>query len=676
MSAPIRFITLNRAVSSLQGRLLLGLAATWLVIVGLLLALAWLFGKDLVNETNLSHLRYEARLMAEGLNDDVTQRQDALARLAERLGDAPSEELAQKLQDGHALLAWFEGIMVTDRDGTVVADWPVVEGRVGLETRSTEYFPMVRYTRFPYVSEPFVGRASGETMVLMLVPRRGEGGEFLGVVGGMVNLERSGLFRGLEAIRLGEGSNVGVFTASGKRLFPASASESAQGAIEWQASPQLEMALDGWQGEVVVERSGAASALVAFRQIWPASWVVGMALPDSQVYAPLGDFLRKLWWAWLGVALLLLASIGWLVRRLLAPLHRLEAQIAQVGAGQRRYLELATQMDELRQIADAFNRLERERLAALTDLRDREAFLDAVLASTPVGVFVADLDGYLNYMNPALRELLGLSETPRASDWWERIHPDDRAGTQDLWRHTLHTGSDFIRQLRYLDDREGTLWLEVHASQVRGNDQPLGFVGMVKDITERRQQEALQRWEAEHDPLTGLLNRRGFERRLEEALAECTKTGTPSVLILFDLDHFKPINDEGGHALGDEMLRRIAQVVAWEVRRSDHVARQGGDEFAVLLPSCTLKQASTIAASLRQAVSEVEVSQEGRAYRVTLSVGLAALHERDAGIEAILSRADDACYRAKAQGRNTVVVNEPEGNGTAAGEPGNGALFQ
>ncbi|SDJ36301.1 diguanylate cyclase [Billgrantia gudaonensis] len=676
MPAPIRFITLSRAFCSLQGRLLLGLAATWLVIVGLLLALAWLFGKDLVNETNLSHLRYEARLVAEGLNDEVTQRQDALIRLAEQLNEAPAEELGERLRDGQALLAWFEGIMVTDRQGTVIADWPVVEGRVGLETRNTEYFPMVRHTRFPYVSEPFVGRASGESMVLMLVPRLDEHGEFLGMVGGMVNLERSRLFRGLESIRLGEGGNVGVFTASGERLFPASVGDSAEDATEWRASPQLSMALDGWQGEVVVEGSGRASALVAFRQIWPANWVVGVTLPDSQVYAPLGDFLRKLWWVWLGVALLLLVSIGWLVRRLLTPLHHLEAQIAQVGSGQRRYLELATQMDELRQVADTFNRLEGERLAALTDLRDREAFLDAVLASTPVGMFVADLDGRLTYMNPALRELLGLSETPLASDWWQRIHPDDRVGTQDLWRHTLHTGSDFMRQLRYLDDREGTLWLEVHASQVRGNGQPLGFVGMAKDITERRQQEALQRWEAEHDPLTGLLNRRGFERRLEEALAECTKTGTPSVLILFDLDHFKPINDEGGHALGDEMLRRVAQVVAWEVRRSDHVARQGGDEFAVLLPSCTLKQAVRIAASLRQAVSEVEVKQGARTYRVTLSAGLAALHEQDATIEAVLARADDAGYRAKAKGRNAVVVSATGGSSPGDMQEDVDALFR
>ena len=133
----------------------------------------------------------------------------------------------------------------------------------------------------------------------------------------------------------------------------------------------------------------------------------------------------------------------------------------------------------------------------------------------------------------------------------EQVHPDDREGARDMWVHSLKTGSDFVRQLRFVRSDHETLWLDIHARVVMLSQggHSLGLVGVVKDITERRQQEALQRWEAEHDPLTGLLNRRGFERRLEEAFADFQKTSTPSALLLFDLDHFKPINDEGGHAL-------------------------------------------------------------------------------------------------------------------------------
>lgn len=656
MHTSVRIEALTRFLCSLQGRLLAGLAATWLVIVGILLMLAWQYGKALVDQVNLEHLRDESHLIADGLTEKVNRRLHALARLEAGLRGVSPERLGASLEHSQVLMEWFEGIMVTGPDGVVLADWPVVEGRVGLETAETEYFRMLSRLRRPYVSEPFVGRASGDDLVLMLVPRFDDQGAFAGVVGGMVNLSRGGLFQWLERSWLGEEGRVSVLSASGELLFHPRRPSLVASKEAYSGLPALDLALKGWEGETISRGADGESALMSYRQIRPANWIVKVALPREQVRAPLGDYLVTLWWAWLALAVLLMFSMRWLVRRLLEPLHRLERQIAQVGAGERRYLALSTNMEELSQVASSFNRLEHERLSALEHLRDRQAFLDAVLGSTPVGMFVADLKGHLNYMNPALLELLGLDASCSASDWWERIHPDDRQGTQDMWRHSLATGSDFMRQLRFHHSGGVTLWVEVHASQVRGSDEPLGFVGMVKDITERRQQEALQRWEAEHDPLTGLLNRRGFERRLEEALAEYSKTGTPSVLILFDLDHFKPINDEGGHALGDEMLRRIAQVVAWEVRRSDHVARQGGDEFAVLLPSCTLKQAGDIAESLRRVVSEVTVVNESKVYNITLSMGVTAFQEGDDAVETVLARADAASYEAKANGRNTVVM--------------------
>lgn len=191
--SPLIGSTLRR-LYSLQGRLLVGLVTTWLAIVGLLLVLAWLFGKDLVEDANVAHLRYESQLIADGLTENVNRRLAALERLASRLETHESGELKSLLEDNQALMEWFEGIMVTGPEGRVLADWPVVEGRVGLETASTEYFRMVRHSPWPYVSQPFVGRASGDPLVLMLVPRLGERGEFLGVVGGMVNLAQGGLF--------------------------------------------------------------------------------------------------------------------------------------------------------------------------------------------------------------------------------------------------------------------------------------------------------------------------------------------------------------------------------------------------------------------------------------------------------------------------------------------------
>lgn len=550
---------------------------------------------------------------------------------------------------------------MADREGTIVADWPSVPGRVGLDTSELEYFRMLRGTRRPYVSEPFKGRASGMPLVMVSIPRLNEQGEFEGFVGGVLSLDSGGIFSRLAKVRLGESGYAGIATASGKVLSHPDRSLIIGPVPDKQFNPGLDLALDGWEGDSIGPLLNGQAALQSYAQVWPAGWVVGLYLPVKQAQLPLTGFIQKLWWLWVLFALSMLPLLWWMLGRVLSPLKHLERQIGEVGRGHRESVSLATNMHELQQVASTFNRVEEERQLLLGNLQEREAFLDSVLSAAPQGMFVANIKGDITYMNPALLEMLGVSADVPMDTWLPQIHIDDIAGAKDMWLNSLRMGSDFIRQLRFLRSDKELLWLDIHARVVMlsQDGHTLGLVGVVKDITERREQEAIQRWEAEHDPLTGLLNRRGFERRLDEAFADFLKTSTPSALLLFDLDHFKPINDEGGHALGDEMLRRIAQVVAWEVRRSDHVARQGGDEFGVLLPSCTLSQAKKIAESLRQSVGEISVTHEGKEYSVTLSIGVTTFDEVDSNVANVLARADAGSYKAKGLGRDGVVVNMP-----------------
>ncbi|WP_339119328.1 diguanylate cyclase [Halomonas sp. BMC6] len=642
---------------------MLGLSCALAILAGAVLGMAWQVGKTMVHETNIAHLRYQANLLSDEITQQINQRINALERLNGAIGlsDDPTW-LSYELQKNDSLLAWFEGLVIGDENGVIVSDWPSVTGRVGLETGELEYFKMVRGIRRPYVSEPFVGRASGMPLVLISIPRLDDSGRFAGFIGGIVSLESSGLFNRLSTIRLGENGYAAVATASGKILYHPDKDLVNADLSSEQLNPLLELALAGWKGEGVTELANGNVSLQAYAQVWPADWVVGLFLPADQAQLPLSGFIYKLLGIWFALALIMMPLLWWLLARILKPLDHLEAQIGEVGMGQRTSLDLATSMHELQQVAVTFNRVEHERQQLVGHLQERQAFLDSVLNATPQGMFVANFGGKITYMNPSLLEMLDIPPDTPMETWMEQVHPDDRQGARDMWVHSLKTGSDFVRQLRFIRSDQETLWLDIHARVVMlsKGGHSLGLVGVVKDITERRQQEALQRWEAEHDPLTGLLNRRGFDRRLEEAFADFQKTSTPSALLLFDLDHFKPINDEGGHALGDEMLRRIAQIVAWEVRRSDHVARQGGDEFGVLLPSCTLSQAERIAESLRQAVSEVSVTHEGKEYTVTLSIGVTTFDENDETVEMALSRADAASYEAKGQGRDGVIVKLPD----------------
>ncbi|SDN62057.1 sensor domain-containing diguanylate cyclase [Vreelandella arcis] len=645
---------------SLQKRLLMGLAVTWLLVVVLVLGMAWQLGNSMVKATNMAHLRYESTLLADEVTEQIDVRFDALRRLSKQLdADTSRDSMRTMLRRNEALMAWFEGVVIADAEGKIIADWPHVEGREGLDTAPLEYFRMLRGTQTPYVSEPFVGRASGIPMVLVSVPRSNPNGEFNGFVGGIVSLHSGGLFDRLARVRLGEDGYAGVATSSGKILYHPNRDLIMTQVPDADFNPWLSLALDGWEGEAVGSLLNGQLGFQSYRQVWPADWIVGLYLPNDQAQEPLSGFLHRLWWLGIALTVLMLPVLWLLLRRMLSPLKHLAKQIGEVGRAERERVKLGTNMQELQHVANTFNRVEDERQVLLTNLQEREAFLDSVLNATPQGMFVANFDGHITYMNPALLGMLGIQSHLPMKAWLHQIHPDDRDGAMDMWHHSLKSGSDYVRQLRFVRHDGETLWLDVHARVVMLSQggHSLGLVGVVKDITERRELEALQRWEAEHDPLTGLLNRRGFERRLDEAFADFQKTSTPSALLLFDLDHFKPINDEGGHALGDEMLRRIAQVVAWEVRRSDHVARQGGDEFGVLLPSCTLSQARRIAEALRNSVGEISVDYEGKEYSVTLSIGVTTFHEDDGGTDDAVARADAGSYTAKDKGRNGVVIN-------------------
>ncbi|WP_043527400.1 sensor domain-containing diguanylate cyclase [Litchfieldella xinjiangensis] len=642
---------------SLHSRLLLGISLGWLLLVAAVLLYASQSGSSLVRQANIAHLEYEASLIAQDLGQAVDERIAALSRLAVQ-ADPTAEDRVDQLSSNASLLEFFDLLVMVSAEGEVVADWPQLEGRAGLDVSHRAYFRFISQVRRPYVSEPFEGGASGEPLVMIGVPVFDEQGNFAGMLGGVVNVRSGSFFSDLRRIRIGDAGYAALASVSGHILSHPNEALIMAPTPSAEANPFIDLALSGWEGSTDEgQLLSGESALQAFRQIWSAGWVVGVFLPRSQVQGPIRGFVNELWWVGLMTVGLMLPLLWWLLHALLKPLRSLERQIGRTASGEASRVHLYTGMRELQEVAEAFNRAQDRRGEAVAMLKDRQAFLDAVLASSPVGMFVCNLKGEIEYLNPALSELTGYGLSDyRDNALLNHIHPDDLNDTLDLWRDTLRTGRDFQRQFRYIAASGDILWVEVHISQVHSVGVTLGYVGTVKDITQRREQEALQRWEAEHDPLTGLLNRRGFERRLDEAMAEWQKTGSPSALILIDLDNFKPINDEGGHALGDEMLRRIAQVIAWEVRRSDHVARQGGDEFAVLMPSCTLPHAEKVAKTLQHAVREICVSHVDKEYRVSLSIGIAGFEESDKAIDSLLARADDACYEAKAQGRDKVIL--------------------
>jgi diguanylate cyclase (GGDEF)-like protein len=199
--------------------------------------------------------------------------------------------------------------------------------------------------------------------------------------------------------------------------------------------------------------------------------------------------------------------------------------------------------------------------------------------------------------------------------------------------------------------------IELSASPIRNASRELvGAVVMLHDVTEMRGLTRQMSYQAAHDALTGLVNRREFERRLEEAIESGHRGDGQHVLCYLDLDRFKLVNDTSGHLAGDSMLREVAKLLRDAVRDSDTVGRLGGDEFGILLVGCPLEKARQIADDVTRAVGDHRFVWRDKIFNIGASIGLVEISRESGTLEELFAAADTACYVAKKQGTGRVVV--------------------
>ena len=189
----------------------------------------------------------------------------------------------------------------------------------------------------------------------------------------------------------------------------------------------------------------------------------------------------------------------------------------------------------------------------------------------------------------------------------------------------------------------------------------IGAVVVFHDVTKERRLKRALSWQASHDALTGLINRREFDNRLHGALLSAQRGEGAYALLYIDLDQFKVVNDTCGHQAGDRLLRDVTGLLQTRVRGSDTIARLGGDEFGVLLEGCTLEQATRIAEGVRQGIRDFRFVWGTSTLSVGASIGIVQIHADTENVASIMSAADIACYAAKDAGRNRIHVYGAEG---------------
>lgn len=290
--------------------------------------------------------------------------------------------------------------------------------------------------------------------------------------------------------------------------------------------------------------------------------------------------------------------------------------------------------------------------------------MEVTLRSIGDGVITTDAAGAVLSMNPVAESLTGWREQDARGlalhAVFKVVDEETRQAIADpvstcLRRATaVHTDGGRI----LLVNRHGMEYaIEGHASPIRGRgDESLGVVIVFRDVTQQRRASKEMAYHAQHDALTGLINRREFERRLDQALASSKEYGWQHAFCFLDLDRFKIVNDTAGHLAGDELLRQITALLLDGVRERDTLARLGGDEFGLLLHNCPMEKAWQIAESLMQRVREFHFLWKGRSFQVGASIGIVPITAEASDATRLLSRADKACYIAKDMGRDRVFV--------------------
>ena len=311
----------------------------------------------------------------------------------------------------------------------------------------------------------------------------------------------------------------------------------------------------------------------------------------------------------------------------------------------------------------------------ITRQKEAEAALEQVnvrfrlaLAASGTGIWHHDIGTKKSYWDARSREIFGLvadKDEVSAELWHTYLHPDDKEATERA--HQIEPGSNDVVASQYrIIRRDGEVrHLESLVRFIASVGSAGQVLGTVRDITEEKTRAEELAFAARHDALTGLLNRAAFDRLLAENIAMAERL--PLAVFYVDLDYFKALNDYAGHAAGDLALKSVAAGILASLPASAQAARLGGDEFALLVPNCNDACAEHLARAVLAAVRNADLGPAVTSRRLAASIGIAFVRDRNMSVADALACADDACYAAKAGGRDRFAVFSPDTTAGAGG---------
>ena len=318
--------------------------------------------------------------------------------------------------------------------------------------------------------------------------------------------------------------------------------------------------------------------------------------------------------------------------------------------------------DEMGILVDAFNDMldtvEIQNKALVSVKNNYQALYD----NNPTMVFNLDMQGQIISVNRFGARQLGLSvEDLQGCAILNFFHPEDSENCSRFFQ-LCRSHPEQVHKLesRIICRNGNIIWARETARLVKDESNRQHLLLVCEDITETRRLSEKIAYQASHDELTGLVNRRQFDIHIQNLVQQAQTDDSFHVLCYLDLDQFKIVNDTCGHLAGDELLRQLGEVLKQQVRKMDVLARLGGDEFGILMSYCGLEQAVITGEKLRNAVCDFQFAWENRSFNIGVSIGIAPINRSCGNAVDVLKEADAACYAAKEKGRNRVHVFSPD----------------
>lgn len=316
-------------------------------------------------------------------------------------------------------------------------------------------------------------------------------------------------------------------------------------------------------------------------------------------------------------------------------------------------LVIATLRAALRTVQLEKRNIEIEHLVAekTSELMFEKERAQVTLASIGDAVITTDAAGRIEYLNAVAEKITGWRN--------DEAHGLALADVFQVHPAAANTGESetIVRDSLLVTRERKEIAIDRSIAKIRGRDgSEIGSVVVFHDVSQQRKLAQEMSYQASHDALTGLYNRRAFEDRLGQLLSSAKAEQARHALLYLDLDQFKIVNDACGHSAGDQLLRQLSALLRSEIRQSDALARLGGDEFGVLLQNCPENQAAEIAHNVLRIIDEFRFTWKNRNFSVSASIGLVPFGGDSENITSVMSAADAACYAAKDKGRNQVLV--------------------